>query len=423
LGDRWFIAAAAWSPSGERIVIAGDHDSPLTLPMAYLWVVNRDGSAPQCRTAGLVGNLGLRVHHDMPTWETSQNSIFTVPEVTHAYATVLKHGSAEICRIDLDGPIRCEAIVSGPRSCVILDASEKTSQLLYGASDLHTPWELFLLDISDGQEKRLTHLNDAVLAQWPTLEVEHLKFESADGVLLEGWYLARADRQGPQPTVLFIHGGPMLATGYAFRFDFHLLAANGYAVLFANFRGSSGYGEPFMRGILGDWGARGFPDHMAAADVAIARGLADSDRLGVWGASHGGFATCWIVGHTRRFRAAVAESAITNFATHYYLCDAPDIFALDLGGRPHEIPDVYRSRSPLTYAWRCKTPTLMLHGEEDLRCPVSEAEQFYRALHDVGCPTELVRIPGMTHMGDSIGPLSVRRAQNEALLDWFERHL
>lgn len=107
----------------------------------------------------------------------------------------------------------------------------------------------------------------------------------------------------------------------------------------------------------------------------------------------------------------------------YYLSDAPQLFEYDLGGRPDEIPDVYRSRSPLTYAYRCSTPTLMLHGEEDLRCPIAEAEQFYRALYDAGCVTEFVRIPGMNHMGDSTGPLSSRLAQNEALLDWFERFL
>ena len=423
LGDRWYIAAASWSPCGKRIVVAGDYDSTLTIPTIGLWVVDRDGSNPQCRTKGFVGKLGLCVHHDMPTWDTSQYSILAVPDATQAYATVTKHGCAEIWRIALDGEARCEPVAAGPRSCLIMDARADTSQLLYCVSDLHTPWELYLLDLKSGQEKRLTHLNDAVLAGWPAMKIEHLNFESADGLPLEGWYLVRADRKGPQPTIMFVHGGPFLATGHAFRFDFHLLAANGYAVLFANFRGSAGYGEPFARAIMGDWGSRGFPDHMAAVDAAIARGLSDAGRLGVWGPSHGGFATCWIVGHTTRFRAAVAESAITNFLTWYFLADAPAFLVRDLGGRPDEIPDVYRSRSPLTYAGRCRTPTLMLHGEEDLRCPIAEAEQFYRALHDAGCTTELVRIPGMNHMGDSTGPLAVRLGQNEALLDWFERHL
>jgi dipeptidyl aminopeptidase/acylaminoacyl peptidase len=423
LGEGWFIASAAWSPCGNRIVIAGDYKSQLIVPRARLWVVNLDGSNPECRTDESIGNIGFRIHHDMPSLQSSQDGILSVPHASEAYASVLRHGRTEICRIALAGPRSCEIVATGPRSCLVMDTNAESSQLLYCASDLNTPWELYLSDRTGKGEKRLTFLNDAVLAQWPKLNWLHLKFESDDGLPIEGWYLAREDRIEPQPTVMFIHGGPMLSTGHAFRFDFHLLAANGFAVLSANFRGSSGYGESFQRAIVGDYGARGFPDHMAAINAAVARGLSDATRLGVWGPSHGGFATAWIVGHTDRFRAAVVESAAINWSTMYYLGDAPDLWVLEFGGRPDEIPDVYRSRSPITYASRCRTPTLLLHGEDDLRCPVTEAEQFYRALHDAGCTTELVCVPNMNHMGDSNGPLSARLTQNEALLDWFERYL
>ncbi len=423
LGEGWFIAAAAWAPSGDKIVVAGDFESPVTVPTVGLWVINRDGSDPQCRTDGFVGNVGLRVHHDMPTWTTSQNNVLAVPHPDFAYATVTTHGSTEIWKVALEGANTCEPVVDGQRSCIVLDANLQESQLVFCASDLFSPWELYLKDLATDEEHRLTRLNDDVLAKWPALRMDHLKYNSADDLALEGWNLTRADLKGPQPTVMFIHGGPFLSTGYVFRFDFHLLAANGYAVLFTNFRGSGGYGEPFARAIMNDWGSRGFPDHMAAADAVIDAGLADPERMGVWGPSHGGFATCWIVGHTSRFKAAVAESSVSNFTSLYYLTDAPDVFTSDLGGLPHEIPDVYRSRSPITYAHNSTTPTLMLHGQDDLRCPVAEAEQFYRALHDAGCKTELVVIEGMNHMGDSVGPLSARRIQNEAVLDWFERFL
>jgi dipeptidyl aminopeptidase/acylaminoacyl peptidase len=174
---------------------------------------------------------------------------------------------------------------------------------------------------------------------------------------------------------------------------------------------------------MGDWGGRGFADHMAAIDCAIARGYADPTRLGVWGPSHGGFATCWIVGHTDRFKAAVAEASITDFASLYFTTDAPAVLARDLGGKPHEIPERYRACSPVTYAHRCTTPTLLIHGEDDRRCPIAQAEAFHRALHEAGCRVELVRIPQCSHSGDSIGPLSARAAQNEALIEWFERYL
>jgi dipeptidyl aminopeptidase/acylaminoacyl peptidase len=362
-------------------------------------------------------------HHDMPTWATYQNHLFCDPDSKVAYVTMSRGGVAHICGVSLEGPAHCETLVSGARTCAIMDVNPKTRTLLYTASDLRSPWELYCAPLGQGEERRLTHLNDPVLRTWPALKTEHLSFHSSDGLPLEAWFLTRADSSGARPTILFIHGGPELTTGHIFRFDLHLLATNGFALVFGNFRGSSGYGDTFRRAIQGDWGARGFPDHMATIDAAIGRGLCDVNRLGVWGASYGGFATSWIVGHTKRFRAAVAESAVTNMCTLYYLSDLPDVFAHELGGRPHEIPEVYRSRSPLTYAWRCQTPTLLIHGEQDLRCPIAEAEQFYRALQDAGCITELVRIPGMTHLGDSMGPLSARVAQNEALLDWFKRFL
>jgi dipeptidyl aminopeptidase/acylaminoacyl peptidase len=423
LGDRWYIAAASWSACGRKIVFAGDHGSELTVPVLRLWVMDCNTSKPECRTGDLSANIGLHLHHDMPTWATSQNNIFVVRDSSHAYATATVGGRAQILRIALEGPIKCEEILSGDRACIILDVRAKTSQLVFASSGMSAPWELNITGLQGSNETQLTRLNESVLAAWPALRARHLTFSSPDGLELEGWFLSRADREGPQPVVLFIHGGPELAVGHIFRFDLQLLAANGYAVLFANFRGSSGYGEDFRKGLQGSWGERGFPDHMAAVDSAIAGGLADPGRLGVWGPSFGGFSTCWIVGHTHRFRAAVAESAVTNLSTLYYTCDVPDIFSREFGGRPDQVPEIYRARSPLTYAAACRTPTLMLHGEGDLRCSIIEAEQFYRALLDVGCPTELVRVPGMAHMGDSTGPLPVRLAQNEALLEWFERHL
>lgn len=421
LDDHWWVISAAWMPCGARIAFAGAHDSPITVPTMDLWAVNSDGSALSCRTEGQIGNVGSRLHHDMPTWDTSQNHVISVAGNDRVFATVVKHGTTEIWDVAMSGEIDCAVAASGPRSCLVMDTDVHSNRLLFATSDNFQPWSLRLLDCNS--ERSIDDLNSQTLAAWPKMSVQRLQFASADGLPLEGWVMRRTDRLGPQPLVMFVHGGPFLATGHIFRFDLWLLAANGYSVLFANFRGSAGYGKPFAQAIVGDWGAKGYPDHMAAADAAIAEGFADPNRLGVWGASHGGFATAWIVGHTDRFRAAVVESAATDFKTLYYSTDAPDLFEFDLGGRPDELPEVYRSASPLTYAHAAKTPTLLIHGEEDVRCRIGEAEQFFRALQDAGCTTELVTIQGMTHMGDSTGPLDARLAQNEALLDWFERFL
>jgi dipeptidyl aminopeptidase/acylaminoacyl peptidase len=422
---EWFVACARWLPGGNSIAVVGAPQGTLTIPAFSLWIVDAVGPCdPELRTPGLIGNIGFFVEHDMPVteWMYGSNAI-TVLDSKTILATVQRRGSAEIWRMSPEGAIVLTPLITGDRSAIVLDANRGANVLVFATTDLNSPSELSRSPLNGHQERRLTALNDELLAGWPQTHIERLDVKSADGTEVEAWFLAPRDRERPLPTVLYIHGGPFGATGHGFRFDFHLLASRGFGVLFANFRGSTGYGEAFTRAIMGDWGARGYPDHIGAVDAAIARGFAEADRLGVWGHSHGGFATCWIVGHSHRFKAAIAQAGFVNFATLYYLSDIPGIFSRDLGGRPHEIPDVYRACSPITYAHRCTTPTLLLHGEEDLRCPISEAEQFHRALHDVGCVAELFRIPECSHSGDSTGPLNARRAQNEALLDWFERYL
>lgn len=415
----WFISTARWAPGGRRIVIVGAYGSPATVPTTDLWVIDCDSGAVSCRSSAVKGRVGIRLHHDMPIWDAGWNDGVVVKDGQSAWVTVQNGGAAEIWELSLAGPERSERILHGERACIAVDACRERRRLLFLTTDVLQPPNLHVYD--GASARQVTWINREVMAEWPQLSCRQLRFASSDGLALEGWFLAEACHSQPLPTVMFVHGGPFMAAGHAFRFDLHLLASRGFGVLMANFRGSFGYGEPFARSIVGDWGARGFPDHMAAVDHAIEQGLAHPDRLGVWGASHGGFATCWIVGHTDRFRAAVAEAAVTNLTTAYYLSDAPDYFSRDLGGKPHEIPDVYRSRSPITFAHRCKTPTLLIHGEQDLRCPIAEAEQFYRVLLDAGCTSEMVRLRDANHLGDSIGPPAARVGQNAALIGWFER--
>jgi dipeptidyl aminopeptidase/acylaminoacyl peptidase len=421
LGDGWYIRSAKWLPGGQRIAVVGAYQNPVTVPTTDLWVVDGDGTGVSCRSTDVKGRVGFRMHHDMPIWDAGWLNEIVVKDADSAWVTVQDGGRAEIWSMSLSGPTKCERVVDGERACMIVNACSEGERFLFIATDMLSPPDLHIFN--GRSETRVTHVNRDLLAQWPAVRQQCLQFRSADGLEVEGWFISDASRSGPVPTVMFIHGGPFMAAGHAYRFDFHLLATHGIGVLLANFRGSFGYGEEFALAIMGDWGARGFPDHMAAIDHAIELGLADSSRLGVWGASHGGFATCWLVGHSNRFRAAVAEAAVTNLTTAYYLSDAPEIFSRDLGGKPHEIPDVYRSRSPLTYAHRCETPTLLIHGEKDFRCPIAEAEQFHRALLDAGCVSEVVRLRDADHLGDSMGPPLTRVGQNSALLEWFKRFL
>ena len=222
--------------------------------------------------------------------------------------------------------------------------------------------------------------------------------------------------------MLYIHGGPHGAFGHDFHADMQLLAGAGYGVILANHRASTGYGDAFGTKIRGDWGNHDYHDLMAAVDRAVEMGLADPDRLGVCGLSGGGNLSCWIVGQTSRFKAAVPENPVTNFVSMYGVGDLGAWFVTaEAGGAPREVPDVYARMSPITYAHRCTTPTLLVQCESDMRCPPEQSEQFYAALTAAGVPVEMLRLPGVPHGGAILGPLPIRRAQNEALVEWMLR--
>lgn len=418
LGDWGGCQAAEWLPDGERIALIGAAAGHHAWRNLDLWVVGAVG-APDCRTPDTTAHVGCRAVQDMPIGNLIKVGGLVVDSSERAIVTLQTGGEAGVWEVALDGPTGLRQLVGGERTCLVVDSQPAVGQLFI-ATDMHRPTELYL--VSDG-ERQLTELNEKVLAGWPVMRAEHLTFTAPDGLGLEGWFLAREDAATSLPTVLNIHQGPYTSVGHAFRFDLHLLASNGIGVMFSNFRGSPGYGQDFIDAMGFDWGAAGFPDHMAAIDAAEAHGLSDPDRLGVWGASHGGFATCWVVGHTDRFVAAVAEAAISDFTSTYYVSDIPDFWELKLGGRPDEVPEVYRERSPVTYASNCKTPILMLHCEGDLRCPIGQAETFHRAVLDAGGVSELAIIRHGSHSADSMGAPYVRLAQNEALLDWFTRYL
>jgi len=278
--------------------------------------------------------------------------------------------------------------------------------------------------LDGSRERQLTHLNARLLRCRDLPAVQHLQFAGADGTPVEGWVLVPPTGEPPYPTILYIHGGPHSGFGHIFSFDFQMLAGAGYAVIFANQRGSTGYGDAFATAIIGDWGNLDYTDLMAAVDEAIARGIADPERLGVCGLSGGGNLSCWIVGHTDRFKATVPENPVTNWISFYGVSDIGPWFApAELGGKPHEIPEVYLRCSPTTYAHRCTTPTLLIQGEHDFRCPTEQSEQFYNVLKVNGCTVEMLRLPASAHGASLRGDLAVRRAQNEALLDWMNRYV
>jgi len=420
LGGWGHVASASWLPDSKGIVFAGQ---PWGKPIGSkndLWVIGRHGGTPQCRTAGLAVGVGGGIQPDFPF--TREASICVGKDGKDAFINVQNGGTSQIYRIGLQGEENWQPLVNGERSCMPLGVSAKN--ILYGASTLHNPFDLFTCAIDGSKDKQLTHINKEVIDTWNQPEVEHLLFKGSDGTPVEGWIMKPPAGKAPYPTILYIHGGPHSAFGHMFSFDFQMLAGAGYAVLFINHRASMGYGDSFSTAIKGDWGNLDYKDLMAGVDCAIEKGISDPERLGCCGLSGGGNLSCWIVGHTDRFKAAVPENPVANWLSFYGVSDIGVWFSVEeLGGHPHEIPEVYARCSPVTYAHLCKTPTLLVQGEADYRCPAEQSEQFYTILKANGCIAEMLRLPASPHAGSIMGAPVVRKAQNEALLDWMDRYV
>lgn len=220
-----------------------------------------------------------------------------------------------------------------------------------------------------------------------------------DEFTIQGVLTLPPDGVAKQPYKLLVHphGGPHSRTVLGFDFTVQVFAANGFAVLQPNFRGSSGYGQRFIDADRGDFGGGDMRDIMTGVDRLVADGVADKDRLFVYGTSYGGYMTSWLVGHTDRFRAAVAQNAVTDLGMMWGLSDLQSWTEWEFGGKPWEQPEKYRKHSPLTYADKVKTPTLVLHARNDRRCPLPMGQAFHQALKARGVPTGLVIYPEEGH--------------------------
>lgn len=422
LTDDWGQAmAAGWLPGGKRIAFTGTPHGKVVGSKSDIWVIDSAGGEPVCRTAGLKVGVGGGLQGDMPVMGYSQKLPITC-DGKCALTPVQAGGDVGVYQVALDGEESWTPLLSGERTVML--QSVTAGKILYLISEFNHPIDMWVASADGSDERQLTHLNDEWLASVELPSVEHLHFTGSDGADVEGWIVLPLEGEAPFPTVLYIHGGPHGAFGNIFHFDTQMLCGAGYAVLLVNHRASTGYGDEFSTAIKGDWGNLDYNDLMAGVDYAIAQGYTDGDRLGVCGLSGGGNLSCWIVGQTGRFKAAVPENPVTNWVSMYGVSDISAWFAVEeLGGAPHEIPEVYAKCSPITYAHNCTTPTLLLQGEHDWRCPAEQSEQFYTTLKAAGCTVEMVRFPKASHAASIFGAPAVRTAQNDALLGWMNLYV
>jgi dipeptidyl aminopeptidase/acylaminoacyl peptidase len=308
----------------------------------------------------------------------------------------------------------------------VFSLDREQERLVYFHGDMKDPGQVFLRDIAGGNERQLTRVNADLLDEIDLGEIEEVWFKGADENDVQGWIITPPgfDPGKKYPSVLEIHGGPLVQYGNFFMHEFYYLAAQGNVVYFCNPRGGQGYGEAHSKAIWNDWGGVDYADLMVWVDYVANRSYIDPKRMGVTGGSYGGYMTNWIIGHTDRFSAAVTQRSVSNLISMYGSSDFNWAFQEEFGNiPPWEDMENYWRQSPIRYIGNAKTPTLVIHSENDMRCPIEQGEQVFVALKRLGVDTKMVRFPDEPHGLSRGGRTDRRIARLEQISSWFQLHL
>jgi len=397
-----------WSPDGRQIVFAG-RTARRQFPKLYM--ADAKGGAPSRLVAEEFDLIPSDLH-----WGPGANEL--------RFETGVK-GTTHVFRLDLTSH-KVAPVTSGERAVRGFDMNEKPGIMTYLANDFQHLDDLYAASLDGGSERALTHLNAKLWAGLDVARVERLPYKSTDGWAIDGFIVKPIGWQADKmyPMILSVHGGPAGQYGVDWYHEFQVYAAKGYAVFFCNPRGSTGYGQKFERGIVNNWGGMDYQDVMAGVDAALKQNQwIDRNRLGVTGGSYGGFMTNWIVGHTDRFKAAVTLRSVSNFISDDGTRDGAYGHEDDFKGFLFDDFDQYWSASPLKYAKNVKTPTLVLHSDNDYRVPLEQGEQWFRALKHYGVTAEFVIFPRENHNLTRTGePKHLVESLNWQLY-WFDRFL
>lgn len=420
----------AWSPDGKWLAYTATKRDVTTIDSvaedAHVWVTNAAGSSRRELTA----ERDRRARS--PRWSPQGRSI---------YFLAGDNGRSNLYAVRLDGsPIRnvfsYEDATPNPKlepatfpqrpfqiSSFSIN-SQSIGTLAFTLSDSISPTEVWIAPASFGRiMERLSAHNDSLTLSVSLVAPTETTFKSFDGTPIQGWLIKPAGwrENRKYPLILSIHGGPHGMYGWGFNPTFQVYAARGYAVLYLNPRGSSGYGQKFSDGTLNEWGGGDYRDLMAGVDEALRKySWIDQNRLGVTGGSYGGFMTNWIITQTPRFKAAVSAASVSNLISFYSTSLYQDLIHAEFGGFPWDNYELLWQWSPLRYVKQAQTPTLFIHGEQDNDVHITQAEEMYTALKRRGVESVLVRYP---REGHGLREPKHRVDALERTLAWFDRYL
>jgi len=400
------------SPDGSKIAYIGYDERFQGYQIKYLYVMNVDGSSSKLISKDFDGDI------QNVKWSSNGKGLYF--QYDHK-------GDTKIGHITLNGKVTTIAdnlgglFLARPYNEAKYTVSNN-AKFAYTLGGTNHPSDLGVSD--NNVNRRLTALNDDLFSFRNLGKVEELWWESSyDQRKIQGWLVTppNFDASKKYPFILEIHGGPFLSYGAVYSAEIQAYAAAGYVVLYANPRGSTGYGEEFANLIHHDHPNHGYEDLMSGVDAIIKKGFVDDKNLFITGGSGGGTLTAWIVGKTDRFRAAVVAKPVINMYSFVLYSDGPPyIYKYWFANKPWEDPNSYLKRSPLSYVSNVTTPTMLLTGEEDFRTPIAESEQFYAALKIENVETAMVRIPGASH-GIANRPSNLI-AKLASILAWFDKH-
>jgi dipeptidyl aminopeptidase/acylaminoacyl peptidase len=417
----------SWSPQGDRLAV-------LRYPFVFddpghtrVAVVDATTGAVKLLTQSFDRNCSTYPSVREPLWD-GDDLLFIAED----------HGNVHLYRVAAGGSGAPRLVVGGERELTGYDVVG--GRIAYAATEPAMASELFAHQKSSGKAgggqaapaRRLTHVGDAFAAGRELVAPERFTATSPDGTQVEAWVMKPAGaKAGVRYPMLFnIHGGPFTQYGNRLFDEFQVYAGAGYAVVYCNPRGSSGYSEAWGRAIRGPgeagpgWGTVDYDDCMAVVDEALRRfDFIDPERLGVMGGSYGGYMTSWIVSHNDRFKAALSERAVNNFVSQWGSSDTGWDMKGYIGGFIYEDIEPWIKISPITYAQNIHTPLLIVHSESDLRCPIEQGEQLFVTLRLLKRPVEMVRFPAESHELTRSGSPIHRVQRFEIVLEWFDRYL
>ena len=397
-----------WSPDGRWIAYLHTEKS---FEQTEILILPAAGGEPRTLTVDF-DRQPSNLH-----WSTDSRALFF---------TAADHGANRLFRLDIDSG-QAQPLLGDGISVGDLEAAPAGDWLAFTLHNETLPAEVWVATPDGSEARRLTGLNDKLLAELELGGLEAVRFENEAGMPVEGFVLAPLGlkKGATYPLVLNIKGGPGGMWGHAWMHEFQMLAGKGWGVAFVNYRGSTGYGAAHEKAVRLDYGGADYRDNMQFLDTVLERfDWINRDRLFVTGGSHGGFLTNWILTRTNRFRAAVTQRSVASWlseaGTQQY---TPREMREEFGGSLWENFDLYWDRSPIRFANRIKTPTLILHSDEDHICPIGQAQAFFYALKAHGVETEMVIFRGENHSLSRDGTPVNLVERLRRIIDWFERHL